>query len=66
MAIYIRQRGVFKFTTEFIGRDGEVLKRTGTNPASYRLSGRESYVRARIIDSSGFMAWVQPVFVEGR
>lgn len=66
MAIHIRQHGDFKFTTEFIGRDGKVLKRTGSNPATYELSGGESYVRARIIDSSGFMALVQPVFVESR
>ena len=64
MTIHITQHGDFKFTTEFIGRAGEVLKRTGANPATYKLSGGESYVRARIIDSMGYMAWVQPVFVK--
>jgi len=66
MTIHITQKGNFKYTTEFVGRAGEVLKRTGANPATYKLSGGESYVRARIIDSMGYMAWVQPVFVEGR
>jgi len=63
MAIYIQERGTFKFTTEFVGGGGKVLKRTGANPATYRLSGGEVYVRARVMDSMGFMAWVQPVFV---
>jgi hypothetical protein len=66
LMIHIRQRGDLKFTTEFVGRGGTVLKRTGTNPAVYDLSGGESYVRARILDSSGFMALVQPVFVVDR
>ena len=66
LTIHIRQRGDLKFTTEFIGSGGKVLKRTGTNPAIYDLSGGETYVRARIIDSSGFMALVQPVFVESK
>jgi hypothetical protein len=63
MQVYIHQRGDFKFTTEFVGDKGRVLKRTGANPASYRLDGDESYVRARVIDSSGEVAWIQPVFV---
>ena len=66
MTIAITQKGNFKYTTEFIGRAGEVLKRTGANPATYKLLGGESYVRARIMDSMGYMAWVQPVFVERR
>lgn len=63
MTIHIRQRGNFKYTTEFVGDKGRVLKRTGANPAAYHLSGDESYVRARVIDSSGEVAWIQPVFV---
>ena len=63
MRIHIRQRGDFRFTTEFIGRGGTVLGRTGANPAVYRLTGGETYVRARVTDSGGFIAWIQPVFV---
>lgn len=61
--VVIRSRGDFKFTTEFIGRDGEILKRTGDNPATYRLTGSETYVRAKVTDSGGAAAWLQPVFV---
>jgi hypothetical protein len=63
MKIAIRQRGDFKFTTEFIGKDGTVLKSTGLNPATYHMNGSESYVRARVTNSGGEKAWIQPVFV---
>jgi len=63
MMVAVRKKGDFKFTTEFIGRGGEVLKKTGENPAAYRLNGSESYVRARVTDSGGGVAWLQPVFV---
>ncbi|HZJ01807.1 MAG TPA: sulfatase/phosphatase domain-containing protein [Gemmatimonadaceae bacterium] len=63
ITIGIRQRGDFKFTTEFIGKDGTVLKKTGANPATYHLSGSEAYVRATVTNSGGEKAWIQPVFV---
>jgi hypothetical protein len=63
MMVAARKKGDFKFTTEFIGRGGAVLKKTGENPAMYRLNGSESYVRARVTDSGGGVAWLQPVFV---
>ena len=63
MSITIRRKGDFKFTTEFIGNGGTVLKTTGENPATYHLNGTESYVRARVTDSGGSVAWLQPVFV---
>ena len=63
MMVAPRKKGDFKFTTEFIGRDGVVLQKTGDNPATYHLSGGETYVRARVTDSGGRVAWLQPVFV---
>jgi len=63
MSVFVRSKGDFKFTTYFIGRDGEVLQKSGDNPATYRLRGSETYVRAKVTDSGGGMAWLQPVFV---
>jgi hypothetical protein len=63
LEIEIAQRGNFKYTTEFIGANGVVLERTGANPAHYTLFGDEVYVRARVTDSGGAVAWIQPVFV---
>ena len=64
LRVHIQTHGNFKFTTDFIGRGGALLARTGSNPATYRLTGKETYVRAKVTDSGGSVAWVQPVFVE--
>jgi predicted metal-dependent phosphoesterase TrpH len=64
ISITIRPRGDFKYVTEFIGRGGRVLARSGELMATYTLRGDEGYVRARVRDSMGYHAWVQPVFVE--
>jgi hypothetical protein len=63
LEVRIAQRGNFKYSTEFIGANGAVLARTGANPARYTLRGDEVYVRARVTDSGGAVAWIQPVFV---
>lgn len=63
LEIHIEQQGDFKYTTEFIGGGGKLLGRTGANPAVFRLSQPEPYVRARVTSSGGAVAWVQPVFV---
>ena len=63
MKINIRQYRNFKYTTQFIGDNGEILKTTGDNAPAYHLTRALTYVRARISDSSGAKAWTQPVFV---
>jgi hypothetical protein len=63
MMVAPRRKSDFKFTIDFIGQNGVILKRTGDNPARYRLTGNETYVRARVMDSGGAFAWLQPVFV---
>ncbi|HVF38632.1 MAG TPA: CehA/McbA family metallohydrolase [Gemmatimonadaceae bacterium] len=66
LAIYVKQRSDFKYTTDFIGRDGKLLKRSASNASTYSLRGNEGYVRAKVVDSGGGFAWVQPVFVRRR
>jgi hypothetical protein len=51
---------------QFIGKGGRVLKEEISNPASYQIRGDEGYVRARVIDSNGFRAWMQPVMLSAR
>ncbi len=63
LMVAVRGRGDFKYDIEFIGRGGRVLSKVGARRASYRLRGNEVYVRARVTDSGGNHAWVQPVFV---
>jgi hypothetical protein len=61
--IRIKPDGDFKFRTEFIGAGGKILLNSDSNPAIYKLSGNEKYVRAKVYDSAGFVAWAQPVYV---
>ena len=53
-----------KYRTQFVGKNGRLLQDSTANPATYIVKGDEGYVRARVIDSNGKMAWTQPVFVQ--
>lgn len=55
-----------KYTVQFIGRWGKVLKEVTTNPAVYTFNGDEFYVRAKVSESNGKAAWTQPVFLPKR
>jgi hypothetical protein len=51
-----------KYTITFIGQGGAVLATALESPAVYRFKGDEGYVRAKVVDSNGRMAWTQPVW----
>ena len=59
-ALEITPAGDRRYLTEFIGQGGKVLARSTTLRSSYRIAGTEGYVRVRISDSSGRVAWTQP------
>lgn len=63
IAINIAPSGTSKYTVQFIGRWGKLLKEVTTNPAVYTFNGDEFYVRAKVIESNGKTAWTQPVFL---
>ncbi len=52
-----------KYTIQFVGRGGRVLAEVQEPRATYRPRGDEGYVRARILESNGDMAWTQPVIL---
>jgi hypothetical protein len=66
ITVHIRESGATKYRTLFIGRGGRVLQESIENPATYRVRGNEGYVRARVIDSNGRLAWTQPLTVTGQ
>ncbi len=66
LEVHVRPRNDFTYTTTFLGEGGEVLLATGDNPAVYELDRETAYVRARVMDSGGARAWVQPVWVVPR
>ena len=54
-----------KYRVQFIGRDGRLLDEQTALPARYMLRGDEGYVRAKVVESNGRLAWTQPVPVGG-
>ena len=62
LRVGIQVNGPLRYTTEFIGENGRVLKTAYENPASYALAAGDRYVRARVTASGGEMAWTQPLF----
>jgi hypothetical protein len=63
LEVHVAVRSNFRYTTTFIGAGGKVLAESPDTVATYELRGGERYVRARVVDSGGAVAWVQPVFV---
>lgn len=66
LAVKIKTEGVSKYRVQFIGRGGQILTEVAEPAATYTFKGDEGYVRAKVIESNGRMAWVQPVSVATR
>ncbi len=62
IAITIKPVLSSKYRVQFIGRNGVVLGESIANPAVYTFKGDELYVRAKILESNGRVAWTQPVW----
>ena len=63
ITLTIRERAFEKYRVQFIGREGRVLREVLSSPAMYGIRGDEGYVRAKVYDSNGRVAWTQPVTV---
>lgn len=64
LRLRIRPQRDFKHTTFFHGKGGRLLASSPDPAPAYAFRGDEGYVRAKVVDSAGRAAWVQPVFVE--
>ena len=62
IAITVKPNADSKYRVQFIGRNGDVLSEAIASPASYAFTGDELYVRARVLESNGRIAWTQPVW----
>ncbi|MDQ2922080.1 MAG: hypothetical protein M3R52_10790 [Acidobacteriota bacterium] len=60
--ITIKQEGSSKYRVQFVGEGGRLLKEVITNPAIYQFRGDETYVRGKVLESNGKVAWTQPVW----
>ena len=66
IAITIKEDPTAKYRVQFIGKGGKLLKEEIASPARYQIRGDEGYVRGKVLDSNGLMAWTQPVKVRSK
>jgi hypothetical protein len=63
MTVTVRTTTFSKYRIQFVGRGGKLLSEVTSSPATYQFHGDEGYIRARVIESNGAMAWTQPAFI---
>jgi hypothetical protein len=61
--LVIKEQQTSGYRVQFIGKQGRLLKEAESNPAIYSIRGDEGYVRSKVIESNGQLAWTQPVMV---
>jgi hypothetical protein len=61
MTVTVAPQSTAKYRIQFIGNGGRILNEVPDVTGSYAITGSEGYVRARVLDSNGHTAWVQPV-----
>ena len=63
ITVDVQVAGTSKYRIQFIGAGGKLLSEIAAPVASYDIKGTEGYVRARVLESNGRMAWGQPVLL---
>ncbi len=63
MRVEVRTTTFSRYRIQFIGRGGRVLLEVAEPTATYTFRGDEGYVRAKVLESNGDVAWLQPVLV---
>jgi hypothetical protein len=63
MTVTVKPTTYSKYRVQFIGRGGRVLSEVPDVTAAYSFTGSEGYVRAKVLESNGQVAWTQPVIV---
>ena len=62
--ITLKEQQGSKYRIQFIGKNGRILQESITNPTIYQIRGDEGYVRAKILESNGKVAWTQPIMLK--
>ena len=63
MTVSVEATTFSKYRIQFIGKGGRVLREVLEPTATYEIRGDEGYVRARVLESNGRVAWCQPILV---
>jgi hypothetical protein len=66
ISIAVKPQSWSRYRIDFIGKNGRVLRSFPTASAEYKIRGNEGYVRAKVFESNGAMAWTQPVFANAK
>ena len=66
MSVSVKATTFAKYRIQFVGKGGRVLREVTEPTATYTIRGDEGYVRARVLESNGRLAWCQPVMVSTR
>jgi hypothetical protein len=66
MSVKVHEKNFAHYRVQFIGANGRVLQESQGTSATYAFRGNEPYVRAKVIDSNGKCAWMQPSFGRSR
>lgn len=61
MTVKVKEKNLAHYVIRFVGPNGRVLQESQGSSATYAFRG-EAYVRAKVIDSNGRMAFCQPTF----
>jgi len=63
LRVAVKPTSFSKYRIRFIGRGGRVLREVAAPDARYAFTGDEGYVRAKVVESNGAVAWTQPIGV---
>ena len=63
VSIKVKATNYAKYRVQFIGSGGRVLFESPEPSAVYKVKGNEGYVRVRVLESNGKIAWTQPIML---
>lgn len=63
ITVSVKPTAFAKYRIQFLGKGGRLLREVTEPTATYDIRGDEGYVRARVLESNGRMAWCQPILV---
>ncbi|MEQ1764807.1 MAG: CehA/McbA family metallohydrolase [Pyrinomonadaceae bacterium] len=63
VSVKVKATNYSKYRVQFIGSGGKVLQESLEPNAVYKVKGNEGYVRVKVIESNGKLAWTQPIML---
>lgn len=63
ISVAVKATSFSKYRVQFIGNGGRLLAEVTEPNAEYVIRGDEGYVRAKVLESNGRIAWLQPMMI---